>query len=72
MRPNERPCRPKREVREKLYFIVEMATKDQRNAQIGWNVTTATRKVTWQKTAEQRKVAKKVRIHERKAKERPT
>jgi len=72
MRPNERLCRPKREAREKLYFTVEIVAKDQRNAQIGWNATTATRKVTWQKTAGQREVAKKVRTHEGKAKERPT
>jgi len=49
-----------------------MAAKDQRNAQIGWNATTATRKVTWQKTARQREIAKKVRTHEGKAKKRPT
>jgi len=44
-----------------------MAAKDQRNAQIGWNATTATRKITWKKTTGQREMTKKVRTHKGKA-----
>jgi len=56
IRLNKRLCKPKREAREKLHFTVEIAAKNQRNAQIEWNATTATRKVTWQRTVGQREV----------------